>query len=197
MAAMRIPRPVSHEGFLPELPDPCSICVYLISIRCCGIRKHCAKSSLVGCCVEVIPLAVDLMPAGVSVPDGSPDTSANDTPGTDPTTIQAVMSAARTRFFIPRFFISLFLLFFESWVVTVSLSNSYCESIFQLLHTGFFCLCMLTKPLLSPLFLKIYKNHSLNCILCSRAARYSCGWKCFYPYCDSPASSGIFFAVFR
>ena len=87
--------------------------------------------------------------------------------------------------------------FFESWIVTVSLSNSYCESIFQLLHTGFFCLCMLTKPLLSPLFLKIYKNHSLNCILCSKAARYSCGWKCFYQYCDSPASSGIFFAVFR
>ena len=87
--------------------------------------------------------------------------------------------------------------FFESWIVTVSLSNSYCESIFQLLHTGFFCLCMLTKPLLSPLFLKIYKNHSLNCILCSRTARYSCGWKCFYQYCDPPASSGIFFAVFR
>ena len=65
MAAMRIPRPVSHEGFLPELPDPCSICIYLISIRCCGVRKHCAKCSLVGCCVEVIPLAVDLMPAGV------------------------------------------------------------------------------------------------------------------------------------
>ena len=36
--------------------------------------------------------------------------SANDTPGTDPTTIQTVMSAAITRFFIPRFFISLFLL---------------------------------------------------------------------------------------
>ena len=49
----------------------------------------------------------------------------------------------------------------------------------------------------SPCSLKIYKNHSLNCILCSKAARYSCGWKCFYQYCDPPASSGIFFAIFR
>ena len=37
-----------------------------------------------------------------------------------------------------------------------------------------------------PCSLKIYKNHSLNCILCSKAARYSCGWKCFYQYCDPP-----------
>ena len=148
-------------------------------------------------CVILSPLKLYLLEPDKSVVAPPVVASANDTPGTDPTTIQAVMSAARTRFFIPRFFISLFLLFFESWIVTVSLSNSYCESIFQLLHTGFFCLCMLTKPLLSPLFLKIYKNHSLNCILCSKAARYSCGWKCFYQYCDSPASSGIFFAVFR
>ena len=60
--------------------------------------------------VDAVPSKLYFFAAGVSVPDGSPDTSANDTPGTDPTTIQAVMSAAITRFFIPRFFISLFLL---------------------------------------------------------------------------------------
>ena len=63
------PHPLFFRSYY-FLLDPCPVRVYTISIRCRGVHKHRSKCSLVGCCIEVIPLAVDLMPAGVHMASG-------------------------------------------------------------------------------------------------------------------------------